>query len=133
MGHRRTDSGRRYTCAHLICAYLLTNHITRAVVTARDISQFHHLSWRSSRAISALLDFLYTNRIRETRFGFYILGTAPFLENRLSPSLHDRADRSGPGDSLMIPVNGLVKNSGRISGGRPFPFGMTPAEYGRVP
>jgi hypothetical protein len=25
-----------------------------------------------------MLDFLYTNRIRETRFGFYILGTAPF-------------------------------------------------------
>ena len=45
MGHRRTDSKRRYTCAHLICAYLLTKKITRAVVTARDIAQFHHLSW----------------------------------------------------------------------------------------
>jgi len=78
MGHRRTDSNRRYTCAHLICAYLLTKHITRAVVTARDIAQFHHLSWAASRSISAMLDFLYTNRIRETRFGFYIMGTAPF-------------------------------------------------------
>jgi len=77
MGHRRTDSGRRYTCAHLICAYLCMNHITRAVVTARDIAQFHHLSRASSRSISAMLDFLYTNQIRETRFGFYILGTAP--------------------------------------------------------
>ena len=47
MGHRRTDSKRRYTCAHLICAYLLTKKITRAVVTARDIAQFHHLSWNS--------------------------------------------------------------------------------------
>jgi hypothetical protein len=78
MGHRRTDSERRYASAHLICAYLLTNHITRAVVTARDISQFHHLSWKSSRSISAMLDFVYTNRIRESRFGFYIMGTAPF-------------------------------------------------------
>jgi len=25
-----------------------------------------------------MLDFMYTNRIRETRFGFYILGTMPF-------------------------------------------------------
>ena len=78
MGHRRTDSKRRYTCAHLICAYLLTKKITRAVVTARDIAQFHHLSWTSSRSISAMLNFLYTNQIRETRFGFYILGTIPF-------------------------------------------------------
>ncbi len=78
MGHRRTDSKRRYTCAHLICAYLLTKKITRAVVTARDIAQFHHLSWTSCRSISAMLNFLYTNQIRETRFGFYILGTIPF-------------------------------------------------------
>lgn len=78
MGHKRTNSGRRYTCAHLICAYLLTNHITRAVVSVRDIAQFHHLSLKSSRSVSAMLDFMYTNRIRETRFGFYIMGTAPF-------------------------------------------------------
>ena len=85
MGHRRTDSGRRYTCVHRICAYLLTNPITRAVVSVRDIAQFHHVSLKSSRSISAMPDFMYTNRIRESRFGFSILGTAPFLENRLSP------------------------------------------------
>jgi len=50
------------------------------VVTAREVAQFHHLSWESCRSISALLNFLYTNRIRETRFGFYIMGTAPFLK-----------------------------------------------------
>jgi len=78
MGHRRTDSKQRYTCAHLICAYLLMKNITRAVVTAREIAQFHHLPWNSCRSISAMLNFLYTNQIRETRFGFYILGTLPF-------------------------------------------------------
>lgn len=78
MGHKRTASGRRYTCAHLICAYLLMNHITRAVVTVRDIAQFHHLSLKSSRSVSVMLDFMYTNRIRKTHFGFYNLGTAPY-------------------------------------------------------
>nr|WP_320161260.1 hypothetical protein [uncultured Methanoregula sp.] len=81
MGHRRIDSGRRYDCAHLICNYLLRNHLTRAYVTAREIAQFHHLSGTSSQSISAMLNFLYSNRIRETRFGFYILGTAPFKKS----------------------------------------------------
>ena len=53
-------------------------HISRAVVSARDIAQFHHLQKKSSKSISALLNFLYSNRIRDTRFGFYIRGTAPF-------------------------------------------------------
>ncbi|MFA5330769.1 MAG: hypothetical protein WC342_00175 [Methanoregula sp.] len=78
MGHKRTDAKQRYHCARLICAYLLAQHITRAVVTARDIAQFHNLSGQSFRSISAMLNFLYTNRIRESRFGFYIRGSAPF-------------------------------------------------------
>jgi hypothetical protein len=77
MGHIRTDSTHRYLCASLVCSYLLTRHETRAVVTARDISRFHNLSRKSSQSIVAMLNFLYTNRIRESRFGFYILGTAP--------------------------------------------------------
>ncbi len=78
MGHIRTDSTRRYQCARLICAYLLTKKMTRAVVTAREIARFHHLPWKSIRSISAMLNFLYSNGIRESRFGFYIMGTAPF-------------------------------------------------------
>ena len=78
MGSMRTDSKKRYLCASLICDYLVRNNITRADVTARDIAQFHHLSDKSSRSISAMLNFLYSNRIRESRFGFYILGTLAF-------------------------------------------------------
>ena len=78
MGHIRTDSTRRYQCAHLICAYLLANKKIRAAVTSREIALFHHLSRKSSQSISAMLNFLYTNQIRESRFGFYIMGTSPF-------------------------------------------------------
>jgi hypothetical protein len=78
MRQIRTDSTRRYQCAHLICAYLLAKKEIRAVVTSREIALFHHLSRKSSQSISAMLNFLYTNRIRESRFGFYILGTLPF-------------------------------------------------------
>ena len=78
MGSMRTDSTRRYQCASLICDYLLKKNITRADVTARDIAQFHHLPDKACRSISAMLNFLYSNRIRETRFGFYILGTLAF-------------------------------------------------------
>ena len=81
MGHLRTDSGKRYRCASLICAYLLGNNITRADVTARDIAQFHNLSAKSVKPISAMLNFLYSNRIRETRFGFYIMGTLAFKKS----------------------------------------------------
>ena len=81
MGHLRTDSGKRYLCASLICSYLLRNNITRADVTARDIAQFHNLSAKSVKPISAMLNFLYSNRIRETRFGFYILGTLAFKKS----------------------------------------------------
>ncbi len=78
MGHIRTDSTRRYQCAHLICAYLLSQKKIQLVVTSRDIARFHHLSRKAAQSVSALLNFLYTNRIRESRFGFYILGTSPF-------------------------------------------------------
>jgi hypothetical protein len=78
MGRVRTDSTRRYQCASLICDYLLKKNITHAVVTARDIAKFHHLTRKSSQSISAMLNFLYSNRIRESRFGFYILGTLAF-------------------------------------------------------
>lgn len=78
MGHIRTDSTRRYECAHLICAYLLSQKKIQLVVTSRDIAQFHHLSRKAAQSVSALLNFLYTNQIRESRFGFYIQGTSPF-------------------------------------------------------
>jgi len=78
MRQIRTDSTRRYQCAHLICAYLLSKKKIRAAVTSREIALFHHLSRKSSQSISAMLNFLYTNQIRESRFGFYIMGTTPF-------------------------------------------------------
>ena len=78
MRQVRTDSTRRYECAHLICAYLLSQKKIRAVITSREIALFHHLSRKSSQSISAMLNFLYTNQIREPRFGFYIRGTTPF-------------------------------------------------------
>jgi hypothetical protein len=81
MGHIRMDSTKRYNCAHLICAYLLRNNVNRADITAREIAQFHHLSRKSSQSISALLNFIYSNRIRETRFGFFIQGTLAFKKS----------------------------------------------------
>jgi hypothetical protein len=77
MGRIRTDSTKRYECAHLICAYLLSRKTIQVVVTSRDIARYHHLSRKASQSISAMLNFLYTNQIRESRFGFYILGTSP--------------------------------------------------------
>jgi hypothetical protein len=80
MGHIRTDSSQRYECASLICSYLLNQNITHAEITARDISRFHNLSRKSSQSIVAMLNFLYTNRIRESRFGFFIRGTTPLAK-----------------------------------------------------
>jgi hypothetical protein len=77
MKRNRTDSTRRYQCAHLICTYLLSRNMSRAIVTSREIALFHHLSRKSSQSISAMLNFLYTNHIRQARFGFYIMGTRP--------------------------------------------------------
>ena len=62
----------------LICSYMLSLNVSRAVVTSREIALFHNLSRKSSQSISAMLNFLYTNHIRQARFGFYILGTRPF-------------------------------------------------------
>jgi hypothetical protein len=78
MKGNRTDSTRRYECAHLICTYMLSRNLNRAIVTSHEIALFHNLSRKSSQSISAMLNFLYTNHIRESRFGFYILGTSPF-------------------------------------------------------
>jgi len=78
VGHMRTGSKKRYHLASLICDYLLKKNITHADVTARDIAKFHHLYGKSSQSISAMLNFVYSNRIRETRFGFYIMGTLAF-------------------------------------------------------
>jgi hypothetical protein len=81
MGHIRTDSNKRYYYASLICDYLLRKNITRADVTARDIAAFHNLHGKASQSISAMLNFLYSNRIRDTRFGFYIMGTLAFKKS----------------------------------------------------
>jgi len=78
MRQIRTDSKRRYEGAHFICACLLAQKEIRAGVTSRDIALFHHLSRKSSQSISAMLNFPYTNRTRESRFGFFIPGTSPF-------------------------------------------------------
>ena len=78
MQDNQTGSTRRYQCARLICTYLLSQNISKAVVTSREIALFHHLSRKSSQSISAFLNFLYTNNIRHPRFGFYIQGTGPF-------------------------------------------------------
>ncbi|MEI7856515.1 MAG: hypothetical protein WCH85_03320 [Methanomicrobiales archaeon] len=77
MRQIRTDSKKRYECAHLICTYLLSGKTIQVVVTSRDIARYHHLSRKASQSMSALLNFLYTNQIRESRFGFYIQGTSP--------------------------------------------------------
>jgi hypothetical protein len=81
MGHMRTDSKKRYYYASLICAYLLGNNISHADVTARDIAEFHKLPGKSVYSISAMLNFLHNNRIRDTRFGFYIKGTHAFKKS----------------------------------------------------
>lgn len=78
MGGWRTNSTQRYNCAHLVCTYLLMTHISSADVTAREIAQFHRLEANISQSISAMLNFLYSNRLRDTRFGFFMRGTTPF-------------------------------------------------------
>lgn len=78
MAHVRTGSTRRYKCAHLICSSLLARNTGRAVVTARKIALFHHLPEKAYQSISAVLNFLYSNGIRNPRLGSLILGTCPF-------------------------------------------------------
>jgi hypothetical protein len=67
-------STNRYVYARFICEYLIRKKITHARVTARDIALFHNLDPKSSRPISAFMNFLSSNGIRESRFGFYIPG-----------------------------------------------------------
>ena len=81
MGHKRTDSQKRYYYASLICAYLRNNNRTRADVTARDIAEYHQLSGKSVYSISAMLNFLYNKRVRDTRVGFYIKRTSSFKKS----------------------------------------------------
>ena len=78
MGGRQTNSAGRYDGARLTCTYQHMNPISRAVVSARDSAQFHHQPERSSLCIAAMLNFLYSNHIRDTRSDFYFQGTAPF-------------------------------------------------------
>ncbi|HEX3002560.1 MAG TPA: hypothetical protein VHN82_09415 [Methanoregula sp.] len=73
----RTGSTRRYECAHLVCTYMLSQNLNTAMVTSSQIARFHNLSRRSSQSIGHMLNFLYTNHIREARFGFFIRGTLP--------------------------------------------------------
>lgn len=95
MGHRRTDAKSRYHWASLVCDYLIRKNITRADVTAGDIANFHHLSDKSSKSLSAFLNVVYSNRTRKARFGFYILGTLAYKKvnypHRFSIELIDGA------------------------------------------
>jgi len=81
MNHGRPDSLQRYECARLVCTYLLSRNITTADVTAHEIAAFFRLPRKSSQSIGALLSFLYTNRIRKPRFGFYCRGTTPMSKS----------------------------------------------------
>jgi hypothetical protein len=81
MGHMRTTSKKRYHYASLVSAYLLRNKVTEADVTAREIAQFHQLPGNAVYSISAMLNFLYNNRIRDSRFGFYITGSRPYKKS----------------------------------------------------
>lgn len=74
----RTYATKRHDSARLICAYMHSQNKIRAVVTSRDIARYHNLSRQASQSISATLNFLYSNGIRDSRFGFYVMGTAPY-------------------------------------------------------
>lgn len=77
MSGIHTNSDRRYECARLVCSYMLSQNLDSAVVTSQQIARFHNLSRSSSQSIGHMLNFLYINRIRNARFGFYIRGTRP--------------------------------------------------------
>jgi hypothetical protein len=66
---------KRYDNAYLVCNYLKGQHITSAEVTARDIAAFHGIPGKRVPSISALLNFLQRNHIRNNRYGFFISGT----------------------------------------------------------
>jgi hypothetical protein len=56
---------------------MLSQNLDRATITSRQIAQFHNLPRSASLSIGHMLNFLYTNQIRDARFGFYIRGTLP--------------------------------------------------------
>jgi hypothetical protein len=66
---------QRYDNAYLVCNYLKGRNITRAEVTARDIAAFHGMPEKRVPSISALLNFLQKNHVRNNRYGFFISGT----------------------------------------------------------
>jgi hypothetical protein len=68
-----------------LCLYAIPQH-EQGVVTSREIALFHNLSRRSLQSISALLNSIYTHHIRQSRFGFDIMGTRPFHECRSGPA-----------------------------------------------
>jgi hypothetical protein len=81
MGHKRTDSKKRYYYASLICAYLERNNINQAHMTAKDIVEFHQLSGKSVYSVSAFLNYLLNKRVNDGRFGFYTLRSQPFKKS----------------------------------------------------
>jgi hypothetical protein len=113
----RIDATRRYPCARLVCSYMLTLIVTRAVVTSREIALFHNLSGKSSQSISAMLNFLYTNHIRHPRFGFSILGPRPYQKCDYPHRSTKERINGARGSSDMAPVLYFSRpSSGRENG-----------------
>jgi len=65
---------QRYDNACLVYRYLKGQNIKWAEVTARDIATFHGIQGKRVPSISALLNFLQKNHIRNNRYGFFISG-----------------------------------------------------------
>jgi hypothetical protein len=81
MGGILVAGNRRYDNAYLVCTYLTGQNMTRAEVTARDIAAFHRIPETRVPSISALLNFLQKNHIRNGRYGFFISGTQAFRKS----------------------------------------------------
>ena len=69
----------RYHIAQLICDYLIRQNLKHTEASAQDIADFHQLSSESTRSIRALLQSIYGNNLRKSRFGFHIL-ESPLIE-----------------------------------------------------
>ena len=64
-----------------LSAIIYSRKILRGLTLPHGISQ-NTITYRQIfPSISAMLNFLYSNRIRETRFGFYIMGTQAFKKS----------------------------------------------------
>jgi hypothetical protein len=81
MGHKRTDSTKRYYYASLICAYLAWNNMKQAKVTAKDIVEFHQLPGKAVYSLSSFLNYLYNKGANDARFGFYTFRSHPFKKS----------------------------------------------------